>query len=396
MDTGTTPPATEVVPFDEMLLPDGTPRDAHSAMFETLSSLGSDGLAERARQRDAYLDRQGITFTLGERERPLPMDLVPRVLTPPEWKQIEAGRHPAHPGARGVPRRRLRRRPGARGRHHPAPARDHVDALPPRRPGASSRRTACASTWPASTSSATRPASSACSRTTCATPPASPTCWRTAGPWRTCCPRSSPTIACAPVDEYPERLLDALQAAAPPGIERPDRRGAHPGRAQLRPLRARVPGPAHGRRARRGPRPVLPRRRRCGCAPRRGPEPVHVIYRRIDDDFLDPLHFRARLACSASPGSLNAARAGTSRSPTRSATASPTTRRSTPTCPTSSATTSARSRSCPTSTPTTCRTPTSATYVLDRLDRMVVKPVDGSGGYGLVIGPRATDERARR
>ncbi len=91
MDTGTRPTDTAVVPFDEMLLPDGTPRPTHSAMFETLSSLGSDGLAERARQRDGYLDRHGITFTLGERERPLPMDLVPRVLTPPEWKQIEAG-----------------------------------------------------------------------------------------------------------------------------------------------------------------------------------------------------------------------------------------------------------------------------------------------------------------
>ena len=80
-----------VTPFDEMLLSDGRPRDGHEGMHETLAELGSSGLAERARQRDAYLDRHGITFTLGERERPLPMDLVPRLLTPPEWKHIEAG-----------------------------------------------------------------------------------------------------------------------------------------------------------------------------------------------------------------------------------------------------------------------------------------------------------------
>jgi uncharacterized circularly permuted ATP-grasp superfamily protein len=30
--------------------------------------------------------------------------------------------------------------------------------------------------------------------------------------------------------------------------------------------------------------------------------------------------------------------------------------------------------------------------VLDRLDELVTKPVDGAGGYGLVIGPNATDE----
>src|SRR5690606_34505967 len=31
-------------------------------------------------------------------------------------------------------------------------------------------------------------------------------------------------------------------------------------------------------------------------------------------------------------------------------------------------------------------------HVLDRIDEMVVKPVDGSGGYGLVFGPTASDE----
>lgn len=29
--------------------------------------------------------------------------------------------------------------------------------------------------------------------------------------------------------------------------------------------------------------------------------------------------------------------------------------------------------------------------LLERLDKMVIKPVDGSGGYGLVIGPKSTD-----
>jgi uncharacterized circularly permuted ATP-grasp superfamily protein len=32
-------------------------------------------------------------------------------------------------------------------------------------------------------------------------------------------------------------------------------------------------------------------------------------------------------------------------------------------------------------------------YALARMDQLVFKPVDGSGGYGLVIGPRATEER---
>ena len=41
----------------------------------------------------------------------------------------------------------------------------------------------------------------------------------------------------------------------------------------------------------------------------RGLEPVHVIYRRIDDEFLDPVQFRADSALGV-PGLVNAARAG--------------------------------------------------------------------------------------
>ena len=60
---------------------------------------------------------------------------------------------------------------------------------------------------------------------------------------------------------------------------------------------------------------------------------VDVIYRRVDDDFIDPLAFRAdsiarrRRACSTPTAPA------TWRWPTRSAPAWPTTRRSTPTCP---------------------------------------------------------------
>jgi uncharacterized circularly permuted ATP-grasp superfamily protein len=41
----------------------------------------------------------------------------------------------------------------------------------------------------------------------------------------------------------------------------------------------------------------------------RGRRPVDVIYRRVDDDFLDPLHFRPDSVIGC-PGLINAARAG--------------------------------------------------------------------------------------
>jgi uncharacterized circularly permuted ATP-grasp superfamily protein len=63
-----------------------------------------------------------------------------------------------------------------------------------------------------------------------------------------------------------------------------------------------------------------------------GPQRVDVIYRRIDDDFLDPLAFRPDSALGV-PGVMSAYQAATSRWRTPSAPASPTTRRSTAICP---------------------------------------------------------------
>jgi hypothetical protein len=64
----------------------------------------------------------------------------------------------------------------------------------------------------------------------------------------------------------------------------------------------------------------------------RGPKRVDVIYRRVDDDFLDPLTFRPDSALGV-PGLMTAyAWPATSPWPTRSAPASPTTRRSIATC----------------------------------------------------------------
>jgi uncharacterized circularly permuted ATP-grasp superfamily protein len=39
-----------------------------------------------------------------------------------------------------------------------------------------------------------------------------------------------------------------------------------------------------------------------------------------------------------------------------------------------------------------CREPDSFAYVLDRLSELVVKEVDGSGGYGMLVGPCSTRE----
>ena len=171
--------------------------------------------------------------------------------------------------------------------------------------------------------------------------------------------------ACSATSGPPGRPLRRVAARRPAprrargGGRRPDRRGAHARRLQLRVLRARVPRSPDGRRARRGPRPRRRRARRldahdAGPAARRRHLPPHR--RRLPR----PVPFR-RDSTLGVPGLMaRRPRPATSRSRTPSATASPTTRPSTRTCPTSSATTWARSRSSPTSRPTCCGTTTSA------------------------------------
>ena len=74
----------------------------------------------------------------------------------------------------------------------------------------------------------------------------------------------------APVENYPDELLQTLKSIAPPTASgRSDRRAAHARHLQLRLLRAFVPGRQARRRAGRGPRPRGQGRRRLHAHDRR-------------------------------------------------------------------------------------------------------------------------------
>jgi uncharacterized circularly permuted ATP-grasp superfamily protein len=84
-------------PFlDELFELDGTPKPTARALVEELKRLGPEGMIEAGRRRDAIFMQQGITFeTSGgsgaTHERPFPLDLVPRVLSGQEWRDIKRG-----------------------------------------------------------------------------------------------------------------------------------------------------------------------------------------------------------------------------------------------------------------------------------------------------------------
>jgi uncharacterized circularly permuted ATP-grasp superfamily protein len=117
---------------------------------------------------------------------------------------------------------------------------------------------------------------------------------------------------------------------------------------------------------------------------------VHVIYRRIDDDYLDPVHFRPDSVLGV-PGILNAARAGAVTIANGVGNGVADDKAVYPYVPTIVRYYLGEEPVLPNVRTYDLRDPEQRAHVVARLDRMVVKPVDGSGGYGIVVGSRATD-----
>ena len=81
--------------FDEMFGAPGQPRPHYAALFEQLGSVEATELQRRQQVADRAFLHQGITFTVyGDSrgtERIFPYDLLPRIITGDEWRQLDRG-----------------------------------------------------------------------------------------------------------------------------------------------------------------------------------------------------------------------------------------------------------------------------------------------------------------
>ena len=81
--------------FCEMLRPNQPQHPTLSLLMSRLAALPIDSLRQRAQEAERDLLERGITFTVYSDataiDRILPFDLIPRVITPAEWNQIETG-----------------------------------------------------------------------------------------------------------------------------------------------------------------------------------------------------------------------------------------------------------------------------------------------------------------
>lgn len=191
-----------------------------------------------------------------------------------------------------------------------------------------------------------------------------------------------------PVDEYPARLLHALRSTMP-SVADPVvvvlTPGVHNAAYFEHVLLARMMGAELVEGS-----DVVCRANKVSMRTTHGEREVHAIYRRVDDEWLDPLHFRPDSMVGV-PGLVNAARAGNVAIANAVGNGV------------------ADDKLVYTYLPDCIRyylgeapildnvetfrleDPDVRDEVLDHVEDYVVKPVDGAGGKGIVIGPRASE-----
>jgi uncharacterized circularly permuted ATP-grasp superfamily protein len=375
--------------YDEVFGPDGVPHPPSRALHEALQEMSAEELDGKSSALARAFRDQGITFSLSGEERPFPLDLVPRVVAAEEWEVVERGVTQRVRtlemfladvyGEQQVLRDRIVPRSvvasssaNCRAAHGVVPAngvRVHVSGVDLIRDEEGQFRVLEDNLRTPSGVSYVIENRRAMARVF---------------------PELFATHRVRPVSDYPAMLLRALRAAAPDGVDDPTVVVLTPGVYNSAYFEHSLLARMMGVELVEG-RDLVCRDGVVWMRTTAGEQRVDVVYRRIDDDYLDPLHFRpdSLVGC---PGILNAARRG--RVTLANAVGNGV----------------ADDKLLYTYVPDLVRyylgeepvidnVPTHRLeddgvleHVLDRLDELVLKPVDGSGGKGLVIGPQASDE----
>ena len=373
--------------WDEMLEAPGRPRPAYESLFDGLQSLSAADLTQRAALRDRSFRDQGITFSLSGEERPFPLDVIPRVVGADDWRVIE----------QGVVQRVLALEAFLADIY--GPGRILADRIVPQRLVASSSHFQRVATG-------IDPANGVrvhvagidivrgdggqlfVLEDNLRTPSGISYVIENRRAMTQVLPELFTTQNIRPVADYPSRLFEALRAAAPQGVSNPTVVLLTPGVYNSAYFEHSFLARQMGVELVEG-RDLVCRDQTVFMRTTEGERKVDVIYRRVDDDYLDPLHFRPGSVVGC-PGVLNAARAGGVTIANAVGNGVADDKAVYPYVP-------EMIRYYLDSEPILDNVPTfcldreeDRIEALDRMAELVFKPVDGSGGYGLLIGPQAT------
>ena len=390
---GYRPPADT---YDEAFTAGGRARNRIARVIRLLNRLGPEEFQERMRLADTTFLRYGVTFAVygedgGNVERIFPFDLVPRTIAAPDWARTSRGleqrvralnafladvygdRRILEEGV--VPREIVERSRGylaeMRGVRPPGGVHIHIAGIDLVR-GPDGAFVVL--------------------EDNVRTPSGVSYVLENRAVMKRVFPGIFAEANVEPVDEYPARLKDTLGSLV--------RRDESPRVVML------TPGPfnaayfEHTFLARRmgcelvQGQDLLVADDRVYVKTTRGPQPVDVIYRRIDDAFLDPDVFRADSQLGV-PGLMKAYAAGNVTLANAVGTGVADDKAIYPFVPDMIRFYLDEDPMLPQVRTWVCARDTERQHVMAHLDKLVVKAVDEAGGYGMLVGPQAS-KRARQ
>jgi uncharacterized circularly permuted ATP-grasp superfamily protein len=377
--------------FDEMKAADGTVRWPYAQLSGWLSEVPADILDYRRREAELLFRRIGITFAVyGEadaEERVIPFDVLPRILSAAEWeilrrgleqrvkainlfiKDIYGGREVLRAGI--VPDDLVFQnpvfRPEMSGQKVPHDIYVHVAGIDIVRVDAESFYVL---------------------EDNVRTPSGVSYMLENREIMMRLFPELFARYRIAPVDNYPDELLATLKSVAP------ERAPADPTVVLLTPGSYNSAYYEHSFLADKLGIELVEGRDlfvKSGVVYMRtteGPKRVDVIYRRIDDDFLDPLTFRPDSSLGV-PGLMSAYQGGNVTLANAVGTGIADDKAIYSYMPEIVKFFLGEKPILKTVPTWRCRNEEHLAYVLDNLEKLVVKEVHGSGGYGMLVGPAA-------
>ena len=192
----------------------------------------------------------------------------------------------------------------------------------------------------------------------------------------------------APVEHYPDMLLDNLRSVAPLGVSDPTVVVMTPGMYNSAYFEHAFLAQQMGVELVEG-KDLFVNNNAVYMRTTRGPKRIDVIYRRIDDDFLDPLAFRSNSTLGV-PGLLSVYRAGRVSLANAIGTGVADDKSIYPFVP-DMVRFYLSEEPILNNVPTwQCRRKEELEYTLAHLPELVVKEVHGAGGYGMLVGPAST------
>jgi uncharacterized circularly permuted ATP-grasp superfamily protein len=376
-----------ITAWDEAVNVDGEVREPYRKVYQEIDRMSGDDLRSRAEALASTYLAQGVTFDHAGEERPFPLDIVPRVVGADEWdiispgiaqrvRTLEAFLADAYGSQRCVNDGIVPRRLMTTSHHfHRAVAgvepangvRVHVSGIDLVRDEHGIWRVLEDNVRVPSGVSYVLSNRRAMSQMF---------------------PDMFGAMGVRPVLEYSQRLRSALAKAAPEGVDDPAIVVLTPGVFNSAYYEHSLLARTMGVELVEG-RDLETHNGRVYMRTTAGRRRVDVIYRRVDDEYLDPVQFRADSALGA-PGLINAARMGNVTIANAVGNGVADDKLMYTYMPDLTRYYLNEEPILPNVDTWRLEEPAAREEVMDRLHELVVKPVDGAGGKGVLIGPAAS------